>query len=209
MAGTATPSESALIRLTGAPLGEEELQKIDAYWRAANYLSVGQIYLMRQSAAEGAAHARAHQAPAAGPLGHHARPEFHLRSLESPHQEARCEHDLHYRAGARRSGHRGQHVSGRHLHARCYPNIHAGRRRACRKLFKQFSFPGGIPSHVAPETPGSIHEGGELGYSLAARLWRGLRQSGPDGLLRGRRWRGGNRSAGGELALQQISEPGA
>ena len=46
MAGTATPRESALIHLTGAPLGEEELQKIDAYWRAANYLSVGQIYLL-------------------------------------------------------------------------------------------------------------------------------------------------------------------
>ena len=48
-----------------------------------------------------------------------------------------------------------------------YPDISAGRGRACKRLFKQFSFPGGIPSHVAPETPGSIHEGGELGYSLS------------------------------------------
>ena len=48
-----------------------------------------------------------------------------------------------------------------------------------RRLFRQFSFPGGIPSHVAPETPGSIHEGGELGYSLVARLRRGVRQSRP------------------------------
>ena len=51
-----------------------------------------------------------------------------------------------------------------------------------RRLFRQFSFPGGIPSHVAPETPGSIHEGGELGYALVARLWRRLRQPEPAGL---------------------------
>ena len=62
-----------------------------------------------------------------------------------------------------------------------------------RRLFKQFSFPGGIPSHVAPETPGSIHEGGELGYSRLARLRRRLRQSRPDRRLRGRRRRGRDR----------------
>ena len=75
-----------------------------------------------------------------------------------------------------------------------------------RRLFKQFSFPGGIPSHVAPETPGSIHEGGELGYALVARLRRGVRQSRPDRRLRRRRRRGGDRPAGDELALEQIPQ---
>ena len=69
-----------------------------------------------------------------------------------------------------------------------YPNISRDE-EGMRRLFKQFSFPGGIPSHVAPETPGSINEGGELGYTFAARLWRRVRQSGPTGLLCGGRRR--------------------
>ena len=78
-----------------------------------------------------------------------------------------------------------------------------------RRLFKQFSFPGGIPSHVAPETPGSIHEGGELGYSLSHAF--GAAFDNPDLIvaLRDRRRRGGDRPAGGELALQQVPRPGA
>ena len=55
-----------------------------------------------------------------------------------------------------------------------YPDIERSR-NGLQRLFRQFSWPYGIPSHVAPETPGSIHEGGELGYSLAPRLWRGIR----------------------------------
>ena len=78
-----------------------------------------------------------------------------------------------------------------------------------RKLFRQFSFPGGIPSHAAPETPGSIHEGGELGYSLAHALWRGVRQSGPHRRLRRRRRRGRDRAARGKLALEQVPQSGA
>ena len=58
--------------------------------------------------------------------------------------------------------------------ARLYPNVGPDE-AGLKRLFAQFSFPGGIPSHVAPETPGSIHEGGELGYALGARLRRGLR----------------------------------
>ena len=77
-----------------------------------------------------------------------------------------------------------------------------------KQLFKQFSFPGGIPSHVAPETPGSIHEGGELGYSLEPRLRRRVRQPRPDRRLRRRRRRGRDRAAGHELALQQVPQPG-
>ena len=75
------------------------------------------------------------------------------------------------------------------------------------KFFRQFSFPGGIGSHCTPETPGSIHEGGELGYSLSHALWGGFRQSRPDRHRRGRRRRGGNWTAGDLLAFQQISEP--
>ncbi len=65
-----------------------------------------------------------------------------------------------------------------------------------QQLFRQFSFPGGVPSHVSPEAPGSIHEGGELGYSLVPRARRGLRQSGPHRGLRRRRRRGRDRAAG-------------
>ena len=78
-----------------------------------------------------------------------------------------------------------------------------------RKLFRQFSFPGGIPSHVAPETPGSIHEGGELGYALVHAY--GAAFDNPDllRLLRGRRRRGRDRAARRELALEQVRQPGA
>ena len=72
---------------------------------------------------------------------------------------------LRDRPRPRRPGARGQHVARGLLH-RALSGDHAGRARACERLFRQFSFPGGIPSHVAPETPGSIHEGGELGYAL-------------------------------------------
>ena len=73
-----------------------------------------------------------------------------------------------------------------------------------RRLFRQFSFPGGIPSHVAPETPGSIHEGGELGYALSHAY--GAAFDNPDLIvaLRRRRRRGGDGPAGHELALEQV-----
>ncbi len=76
------------------PLSPDLLSKMDAYWRAANYLSVGQIYLLDNPLLSEPLTHRAHQAAAAGALGHHARAEFHLRSSQSPHQEARSEHDL-------------------------------------------------------------------------------------------------------------------
>ena len=76
-----------------------------------------------------------------------------------------------------------------------------------RRLFRQFSFPGGIPSHVAPETPGSIHEGGELGLLAVPRVRRRLRQPGPRRGRHRRRRRGGDRSAGDQLALHQVRRP--
>ena len=138
---------------------------MDAYWRAANYLSVGQIYLYDNPLAEEAADARAHQAAPARPLGDDAGAEFHLRASESRHQGAGPQHDLYHRAGPWRSGI----VANTYLegtYSEVYPNISQDE-EGMKRLFKQFSFPGGIPSHVAPETPGSIHEGGELGYSLS------------------------------------------
>ena len=77
-----------------------------------------------------------------------------------------------------------------------------------RKLFRQFSFPGGIPSHVAPETPGSIHEGGELGYSLSHAY--GAAFDNPDLLVccDRRRRRGRDRPAGDRLAFEQVPRPG-
>ena len=78
-----------------------------------------------------------------------------------------------------------------------------------RRLFRQFSFPGGIPSHVAPETPGSIHEGGELGYSLAHAYGAAFDNPRSDRRLRRRRRRGGDGAARRELALEQVPQPGA
>ena len=88
-----------------------------------------------------------------------------------------------------------------------YPNISPGR-GGHEAPVHAVLVPGGIPSHVAPETPGSIHEGGELGYALLARLRRRLRQPRSDRRLRRRRRRGGDRAAGDELALQQVPQPG-
>ena len=145
-------------------LTPDQLRLIDAYWRAANYLSVGQIYLMDNPLLREPLR-REHIKPRL--LGHWGTTPglnfiyVHLNRLIN-------EHDLNaiYIAGP---GHGGPGlVANTYLegtYSELYPNIpqtEAGMRR----LFTQFSFPGGIPSHVAPETPGSIHEGGELGYSL-------------------------------------------
>ena len=138
---------------------------MDAYWRAANYLSVGQIYLLDNPLLKEPLAARAHQAAAARPLGHHAGPELPLRPPQPGHQARRPEHDLHHRPRARRAGAGGQRLPGG-TYSEVYPNIGQDE-EGMKRLFKQFSFPGGIPSHVAPETPGTIHEGGELGYALS------------------------------------------
>ena len=181
---------------------------MDAYWRAANYLSVGQIYLLDNPLLTRAAPPRPHQAAPARPLGHDAGPQLHLRPPEPDHQAARPRHDLRRRARPRRTGARRELVPRGDLLASIYPDISQDE-DGMRRLFKQFSFPGGIPSHVAPETPGSIHEGGELGLLARPRLRRGVRQPGPDRGVRGGRRRGRDRPARDELALEQVPEPGA
>ena len=134
---------------------------------ARRQLPVGGTNLsLRQSAAEAAARARGREAHAAGTLGHDARPELHLRAPEPGHQEVRPRHDLRLRPRTRRARRWWPTPTSRARTARSIPTS-ARTRPDCGSSFRQFSFPGGIPSHASPECPGSIHEGGELGYSLS------------------------------------------
>ena len=147
------------------PLAEEELRMIHAYWRAANYLSVGQIYLLDNPLLKEPL-SLAHVKPRL--LGHWGTTPglnfiyVHLNRIIINHAL-----NVIYITGP---GHGGPGlVANAWLegsYSEVYPNISRDE-AGMKKLFRQFSFPGGIPSHVAPETPGSIHEGGELGYALA------------------------------------------
>ena len=147
------------------PLTAEEVRQMNAYWRAANYLSVGQIYLLENPLLREPLKIEHVKRRLLGHWGTTPGLNFiyvHLNRLIK-------RHDLNviYVAGP---GHGGPGiVANTYLegtYSEFYPNISQDT-EGLKKLFKQFSFPGGIPSHVAPETPGSIHEGGELGYSLA------------------------------------------
>jgi xylulose-5-phosphate/fructose-6-phosphate phosphoketolase len=147
------------------PLSSEQLQKINAYWAAANYLSVGQIYLLDNPLLKEPLKLENVKPRLLGHWGTTPGLNFvyvHLNRVIKAH-------DLHviYIAGP---GHGGPGlVANTYLegtYSEFYPNISQDT-SGMKRLFKQFSFPGGIPSHVAPETPGSIHEGGELGYALS------------------------------------------
>ena len=146
------------------PLSDEELQKINAYWRAANYLSVGQIYLLDNPLLREPLK-QEHVKPRL--LGHWGTtPGLNLIYAHLNRVIKKYDLNTIYIAGP---GHGGPGlVANTYLegtYSEYYPNISQDI-EGIQKLFKQFSFPGGIPSHVAPETPGSIHEGGELGYAL-------------------------------------------
>jgi xylulose-5-phosphate/fructose-6-phosphate phosphoketolase len=146
-------------------LSDKEVKLIDAYWRAANYLSVGQIYLYDNPLLKKPL-SKEHIKPRL--LGHWGTTPglnfiyVHLNRVIKAHDL-----NMIYITGP---GHGGPGLVGNaYLEGRyseVYPNISQDA-EGMKKLFKQFSFPGGIPSHVAPETPGSIHEGGELGYALS------------------------------------------
>lgn len=143
----------------------EELKKINAYWRAANYLSVGQIYLYENSLLKEPLSIN-HIKPRL--LGHWGTcPGLNLVYVHMNRAIKKFDLNMIYIAGP---GHGGPAlVANAYLegtYSEVYPNITQDE-EGMNKLFKQFSFPGGIPSHVAPETPGSIHEGGELGYALS------------------------------------------
>lgn len=146
------------------PLNLELAERMNSYWRAANYLSVGQIYLYANPLLREPLRAEHVKRRLLGHWGTTPGLNFiyvHLNRLIR-------EHDLNvmYLTGP---GHGGPGiVANTYLegtYSEVYPDISQDA-EGMRKLFKQFSFPGGIPSHVAPETPGSIHEGGELGYAL-------------------------------------------
>ena len=149
----------------GGPLSAKDLALIDAWWRAANYLSVGEIYLLDNPLLS-------------EPLAlHHIKPRLLGHWGTTPGLNFVYAHlnraikardlDMIYIAGP---GHGGPGIvantwlEGRY--SEIYPHVPQNA-RGMQRLFKQFSFPGGIPSHAAPETPGSIHEGGELGYALS------------------------------------------
>jgi xylulose-5-phosphate/fructose-6-phosphate phosphoketolase len=160
---TATrPMES---RPDDATLASDYLERLDAYWRAANYLSVGQIYLLDNPLLTEPLRIE-HVKPRL--LGHWGTTPG-LNFIYAHLNRAICKYDLDmlYIAGP---GHGGPAlVANTYLegtYSEYYPQI-ARDVAGMRQLFRQFSFPGGIPSHVAPETPGSIHEGGELGYALS------------------------------------------
>jgi xylulose-5-phosphate/fructose-6-phosphate phosphoketolase len=146
------------------PLTSKELRLMNAYWRAANYLSVGQIYLFNNPLLREPLKIE-HIKPRL--LGHWGTTPG-LNFIYAHLNRVIKAHDLNmiYIAGP---GHGGPClVANTYLegsYSEFYPNISEDA-EGMKRLFKQFSFPGGIPSHVAPETPGSIHEGGELGYAL-------------------------------------------
>ena len=187
------------------PLSDSQLALMDAYWRAANYLTVGQIYLRGQSAAARAAAGRAHQAAPARPLGNFARTEFHLRAPEPA--DPRHDADVIYLSGP---GHGGparlsQRVSRRHVLGDL--SARSRGRRGLRRLFRQFSTPGGIPSHAGPHVPARSTRAASSA-TPRARLRRRVRQSGSDRRVRGRRRRGRDRSARGLLEGRQVPQPG-
>jgi xylulose-5-phosphate/fructose-6-phosphate phosphoketolase len=146
------------------PLTDGELQRIDAYWRAANYLSVGQIYLLANPLLREALEPK-HVKPRL--LGHWGTtPGLNFLYAHFNRVIKARDLDAIYIIGP---GHGGPAtVANAYLegtYSEVYPDI-GPNEEGIRRLFMQFSFPGGIGSHVTPETPGSIHEGGELGYAL-------------------------------------------
>src|SRR5262245_12717589 len=165
----ATMTQLASARRSATPgkgsLDADSFRKIDAWWRAANYLSVGQTYLYDNPLLKKPLKKEHVKPRLVGHWGTTPGLNFiyvHLNRVIK-------ERDLNmiYIIGP---GHGGPGIVANTwlegAYSEVYPNISQDE-AGMKKLFKQFSFPGGIPSHVAPETPGSIHEGGELGYALS------------------------------------------
>src|SRR5215207_9830757 len=156
---------SAATDVEARELSEQELDAMDRYWRATNFLSVGQIYLLDNPLLEQPL-ASEHVKPRL--LGHWGTTPglnfiyVHLNRIIKAYDLS-----MIYICGP---GHGGPAmVANTYLegsYTELYPNVSEDK-EGMRRLFKQFSFPGGIPSHAAPETPGSIHEGGELGYAVS------------------------------------------
>ena len=150
--------------MTSTALSDDEVNLLDAYWRAANYLSVGQIYLLDNPLLRDDLVAE-HVKPRL--LGHWGTtPGLNLLYAHLNRVIRQRDADVIYITGP---GHGGPGLVANAYLEGTYSEVYTGigaDTDGLRKLFRQFSFPGGIPSHVAAETPGSIHEGGELGYAL-------------------------------------------
>jgi xylulose-5-phosphate/fructose-6-phosphate phosphoketolase len=165
MTHTTASSAGNPAAMTAGPLSEAELRTLDRYWRAANYLAAGQIYLMANPLLTEPLRPE-HIKPRL--LGHWGTSPglnlvwAHLNRAIRVHDQA-----MMYVIGP---GHGGPAALANSwlegTYSEIYPSVSRDATGMAR-LFRQFSFPGGVPSHVAPETPGSIHEGGELGYSLS------------------------------------------
>ncbi|MCM6763570.1 phosphoketolase family protein [Rathayibacter sp. ZW T2_19] len=165
---TALPSASAhtwAARDADAPLTQETLETVDAWWRAANYLAVGQIYLLANPLLTEPL-TRDHIKPRL--LGHWGTtPGLNLIYAHLNRAIRERRQSTLYITGP---GHGGPGMVANAYLDGTYSEIYSHideTEDGLRRLFRQFSFPGGIPSHAAPETPGSIHEGGELGYALS------------------------------------------
>jgi xylulose-5-phosphate/fructose-6-phosphate phosphoketolase len=160
----AATTDSSKPSVLTRPLSPQELRKINAYWRAANYLSVGQIYLyanplLREPLKLDNVKPRL--------LGHWGTtPGLNFIYVHLNRLIKKYDLNVMYVCGP---GHGGPGMVANTYLEGTYTELYSGIQQnedGLEKLFKQFSFPGGIPSHAAPDTPGSIHEGGELGYSL-------------------------------------------
>ena len=147
------------------PLTPTQLKQVDAWWRASNYLSACQLYLLDNPLLKRPLAASDLKQTIVGHWGTVPGQNFIYTHLNRVIQKDDL--DMIYLSGP---GHGGNAMVAQDwldgTYTEAYPNITQDE-DGMRKLFKQFSFPGGVPSHVAPETPGSINEGGELGYSLA------------------------------------------
>ena len=190
-----------------ADLSADELQKMDAYWRAANYLSVGQIYLYDNPLLEEAADQGAHQAAAARTLGHDAGSQLHLRPPQPGHQEVRPRRDLRRRARATADPALVANTYLEGTYSEVYPEHLPGR--------------GGDEAALHPVLVSRRHSeprrardarldprGRRARLRAVARVRRRLRQPRPARRLRRRRRRGRDRAAGHELALQQVPQSG-
>src|SRR6266576_1071977 len=161
----APTADPASLSVSNQPLSPEKLRKMNAYWRAANYLSVGQIYLYANPLLREPLKLEHVKPRLLGHWGYNARTELYLCALQPP--DKKYDRNVIYVCGP---GHGGPGMVANTYLEGTYTELYSSiqqNEEGMRKLFKQFSLPGGIPSHDAPETPGSIHEGGELGYSLA------------------------------------------
>ena len=189
----------------GAPLDPDELRRMDAYWRASLYLCLGMIYLkdnplLREPLTLDHLKVRL--------LGHWGSdPGQSLVYIHLNRLIKKYDLDAIFLSGP---GHGAPALLSNAYLEGTYSEVYPDKSEdedGLRRFFKQFSFPGGIGSHCTPETPGSIHEGGELGYSALPRLRGGVRRPRPHRRGHGRRRRGGDRSAGDRLALEQVPQP--